>query len=357
MAGHGATPADHVHAQAASEPAGPWAQSIQLAFRVLFGLVILAALAWPFTNIRQIQPDSRAVVLRLGRVVRVQGAGLLLAWPKPIERVELLPAAERQIEFDFDPLRPPAGSDVALTEWTVVTEARQNAGFFMTGDGVIHLTAALFYRIADPAAYMLQQGHVAASLKAVTLASLVSLAAARDTDTLVVTRSGTGLTQADRGRRERLRTDLVAAIDRRLADLRNQGASLGIEVSRVDLGTALPTGAKAAFEGVLVAAQQADYVVAGARSEAARVEQKAQQDSTAMLDDARAVAEERTTAATAHTASIRTLAHAADGVTGEALLTNIYNDRMRTLLRQAKTVDAFDPRSGAHLVLPGQTGP
>ncbi len=339
----------------AAEPAGPWAQAIALGFRVLFGLVLLAALVWPFTNIRQVQPDSRAVVLRLGRVVRVQGPGLLLAWPAPLERVLLLPSAERQIEFTFPPLRPPAGLEGA--DWTVVLDPRENAAFFMTGDGVVHITASLFYRITDPADYLLEAAHVPASLKALTMASLVSLVAARDTDTLVVTRSGGDLTDADRGRRERLRTDLVAAIDRRLADLRAQGTGLGIEVGRVDLGTALPSGAKAAFEGVLIATQQADSMVAESRSEAARVEQKAQQDSTAMLADANAAAEERASTATGRTAAIRALSHSTDGATGAALLTNIYNDRMKMLLRQAKSVDAFDPRSGTHLVLPGQSAP
>ncbi len=341
----------------APEPAGPWAQSIRLAFIVLFGLVLLAALAWPFTNIRQVQPDSRAVVLRLGRVMRVQGAGLLMAWPKPFERVVLLPAAERQIEFTFNPLRPPADADAAGNDWTVRLDPRENAAFFMTGDGVVHMTATLFYRIVDPAAYMQAAAHVEPALKALTMASLVALVAARDTDTLVVTRSGNDLTAADRERRERLRTDLVAAIDKRLADLRDQGAGIGVEVSRVDLATALPTGAKAAFEGVLVASQQSDYVVAQARSDAAHAEQKAQSDATAMLADAGASAEERTATATTRTATIRTLAHAAGGVTGEALLTTLYNDRMRSLLKQAKSVDAFDPKSGTRLVLPGQATP
>jgi regulator of protease activity HflC (stomatin/prohibitin superfamily) len=338
-------------------PAGPWAQSIRLAFTGLFGLVLLAALAWPFTNLRQVQPDSRAVVLRLGRVVRVQGAGLLLAWPKPFERVVLLPAAERQIEYTFDPLRPPTDAGASANDWTVRLDPRENAAFFMTGDGVVHMTAAVFYRITDPAAYMQAASHVEPSLRALTLASLVDLVAARDTDTLVVTRSGNDLTAADRERRERLRTDLVAAIGKRLADLADQGAGIGVEVSRVDLATALPTGAKAAFEGVLVASQQSDYVVAQARSEAAHAEQKAQSDATALLADAHASAEERTTTATTRTATIRTLAHAAGGVSGEALLTTIYNDRMRGLLKQAKSVDAFDPKSGTRLVLPGQAAP
>ncbi len=91
----------------AGPAAGPWAEAIGLAFKVIFALVLLAALAWPFSNVRQVYSDSRAVVLRFGRVARVQGAGLPLAWPRPFERVVFLPAPERQLEYSFAPLRPP----------------------------------------------------------------------------------------------------------------------------------------------------------------------------------------------------------------------------------------------------------
>ncbi len=334
---------------------GPWTQAIRLAFRATFGLVLAAALAWPFTNITEVQPDSRAVVLRLGRVVRVQGAGLLLAWPRPFERIVLLPSAERQIEFSFDPLRSPSGPGGTSTEWAVQADPRQNAAFFMTSDGVVHLTASVFYHIVDPAEYVLETGRVPAALKALTMASVVALAAARDTDTLVVTRGGTDLTQADRMRRERLRIDLASAINRQLAELRRLDAGLGVEISRVDVGTALPSGAKAAFEEVLTAAQQADSLVAEAHSVAIRIEQTAQQNRTALLAEARASADGRVAAAIARTASIRTLARPAGGLAGLALLTGIYNDRMRAILHQAGSVDVFDPHSGTWLVLPGQT--
>ncbi len=339
----------------AGQATGPWAQAIALAFRVVFGLVLLAACAWPFSNIRQVSPDSRAVVLRLGRVVRVQGSGLLLAWPRPFEQVVPLPSAERQIEFSFEPLRPPTDTGYgAASGWTVVDDIRQDAAFFMTADGIVHLTATLFYRITDPGDYMLQAAHVPPTLAALTTASLVSLVAARDVDTLVVTRSGSELSDADRGRRERLRSDLVDAVDRRLADLKAEAAGLGITVSRVDLGVALPSEAKAAFDGVLIASQHADAGVAEARSEAARAGQRAQLERTAVLANANAAAAERTSLATARTASVATLSQEADGVSGTALLTKIYTDRMQAILHQARSVDAFDPLAGGRLLLPGR---
>ena len=41
-------------------------------------------------------------------------------------------------------------------------------------------------------------------------------------------------------------------------------------------------------------------------------------------------------------------------MSGSALLTKIYNDRMQAILHQAGTVEAFDPATGGRLLLPGQ---
>ena len=68
-----------------AEPAGAWAQSAKLAFRFLFLAVCLAALGWSVSNFRQVPPESRAIVYRFGSIVRQQGAGLLMSWPRPIE--------------------------------------------------------------------------------------------------------------------------------------------------------------------------------------------------------------------------------------------------------------------------------
>ena len=53
---------------------------------------------------REIASDSQAVVLRFGRIVRSQEAGLLIAWPRPIEQVQMLPGPERQLTQEIAPL-------------------------------------------------------------------------------------------------------------------------------------------------------------------------------------------------------------------------------------------------------------
>jgi regulator of protease activity HflC (stomatin/prohibitin superfamily) len=72
-----------------------------LAFFALYAVTVLAALAWAFSNVRQIDPQNRAVVLHFGALDRIQNAGLLLAWPQPFEQVVLLPAADRVIEREW----------------------------------------------------------------------------------------------------------------------------------------------------------------------------------------------------------------------------------------------------------------
>src|SRR5580698_1692576 len=81
---------------------GAWAQAAELAFRFLFLVVFVLAVGWAISNCRQVPPDSRAIVLRFGTVVRQARAGLLLALPQPFERVILLPSADRQIQFRID---------------------------------------------------------------------------------------------------------------------------------------------------------------------------------------------------------------------------------------------------------------
>ena len=72
-------------------PTGPIAQSVAIGFRAIYVATLLLALLWLTTNVREIAADSQAVVFRFGRIVRSQQAGLLVAWPRPIETVRLLP--------------------------------------------------------------------------------------------------------------------------------------------------------------------------------------------------------------------------------------------------------------------------
>lgn len=86
------------------ESTSPWLQAGRLAFIAVYVIVVIAALRWVLSNTQQVNPSTRAVVVRMGALNRVQNAGLLLAWPKPFEEVVLVPAAESVLEREIQAL-------------------------------------------------------------------------------------------------------------------------------------------------------------------------------------------------------------------------------------------------------------
>ncbi|MGA2128862.1 MAG: SPFH domain-containing protein [Xanthobacteraceae bacterium] len=337
---------------------GLWSQIARVAFRFLFAAAGVVAVGWALSNVRQVAADSRAVVLRFGAIAREQGPGLLIAWPRPIEEVVMIPALDRQIELTAD------GANSLLTTGGVTPlfaeisgDPRNNTAFLLTGDsGIVRLQATLFYQITDAAAYVLAADHVKPALRRLFAASAVGVSAQRDLDAILVARTG-GDSDADRlpgGRQERLRLDLVAAVNRRLAALAGEGAGLGITVSRIDVTASLPGLAKLAFDQVLTSMQTAERDVAAARSEATKITQSADQERNLILVEAAALAAERRTEASTRTAGIAALGTQYAGSARGALINRIYHERIAKLLKKAGRIDAFDPRSGARLDLPGR---
>jgi cell division septum initiation protein DivIVA len=186
------------------------------------------------------------------------------------------------------------------------------------------------------------------------LASAVSVCSRRDLDTILVTRpeleTSAGTARAGR---ERLRTDLMNEVNRRLAELAKQDASLGITVGRVDLLPSIPAEAKAAFDSVLVVLQEAQTKVAQARTQAEQMLQSANQDKDRIATDTQARAAELITNAQTRTTAIGALAHGTQGLTGPSLTSQIYADRIGPLLSKAAQVLTTDATGGAHLILPG----
>ena len=106
---------------------GPLGQSVAYAFRFLFIAACVIAAGWLLSNIHQIPPDSQAVVIRFGTIARIQGPGLLIAMPKPIENVVVLPARDRQIPLSISRFMegPPAE---AAQGFDLNSDPRLNAG-------------------------------------------------------------------------------------------------------------------------------------------------------------------------------------------------------------------------------------
>ena len=91
-------------------PPGPIAQSVAIGFRTVYVAGAAAGGGLAVSNVREIASDSQAVVMRFGRIVRVQDAGLLLAWPRPIEQVQPSARARTAAEPGGRPLAAGGGS-------------------------------------------------------------------------------------------------------------------------------------------------------------------------------------------------------------------------------------------------------
>jgi regulator of protease activity HflC (stomatin/prohibitin superfamily) len=336
------------------EPKGAWAQSLQIVFRLVFlGMVLLAAL-WSVGNIRQIPAQSRAVVLRFGEFDRVKDAGLLVAWPHPIEQVVIIPARDAQIRLGSanDP-RPPANNYLGLRNDAA---ARSNSDFFLTGDGgVVHLDAHIYYQITDPEAFVLSAAHVEPALFRIYESSALSLVASRELDDIMVARPERPSAEASlaAGKRQQLHLDLMAAMNRRLADLARRQAGLGVEISRIDLSAALRSRAAEAYNDVLTSIQGADQRIAEARTFAERKGQEANQRHDEIIVSAKAAAAERLSQATSQTAEVSALAEKMKTSSREALLTQVFNERIGPILKKVGQVTAVDPRNATRLVIPG----
>jgi regulator of protease activity HflC (stomatin/prohibitin superfamily) len=325
-----------------------------LAFFALYAVTVLAALAWGFSNVRQIDPQSRAVVLHFGALDRIQNAGLLLAWPQPFEQVILLPAADRVIERRVENL---LRSDEAVKADRVasfavpLSDALAGSGYLLTGDaGVVQLDVRVFYKVSDPYDFVLQADHVLPALDRLVTRSAVALTAARDLDTILVARPELiGADNQAAERRERLRGDLVQGINKRLAELKASGQGIGIEVARVDVQSSLPDPAVSAFNAVLTASQQADKAVANARTDAEKLTQSANEQADRTLQVAHAQAGERLAKASADTATVSSLASSTD----PQLLLRLYRERMPKILGQAGSVTTVDPKDDSRLIIQG----
>jgi regulator of protease activity HflC (stomatin/prohibitin superfamily) len=339
----------------------PWLQAGRLAFLALYVFAALAALSWLLSNVREVKPANRVVVLRMGVLQRAQNAGLLLAWPQPFEQVVTLPAAETVLERRVEPLlrsRRAKQADMSAEdddEGEPVGDALAGSGYLLTGDaGIVQLDVRVFYKVVEPFAYVLQAEHVLPALDRVVTRSAVAVCAARDLDTILVARPElVSNGNQDAASRERLRSDLLQSINHALAALQLAGTGLGIEATRVDVQSSLPKDTANAFNAVLTSSQQADQTIADARTEAERMQQVATQAADRMLEVAHAQASERLAKAQADTSTVVRLAQSIKDKVEPGILLRVYRERVPGILARAGSVTLVNPKDDAHLIVQG----
>ena len=352
-------------------PANAWLQAGGLAFLALYGVAILAALAWIVSNFHQVPPENRAVVTRLGALNRVQNAGLLLALPRPFEEVILIPAAETVIEQDMKvgqsqaaPAPVPAAasgdseedsSSGASPTTNSSDDAEASIGNRLTGDsGVVQLDVKVFYTVIDPYEYVLEKPHIAAALDRLVSRSVVAVCASRDLDAILVARPELlGSATALALQREQLRGDVMRDISRYLRNLHENGIGLGVELKRVDVIASLHPETVAAFESVLTASQEVLQEIADARTAGERMIQAANEAADRTIEYAQAKASERLAKAEADTADVLQLADAIKGGLDPGLLPRIYRARISAILAKSSFLTMVDPKDDAHLIIQG----
>jgi membrane protease subunit HflK len=340
-------------------PPSPIAQSIALGFRAMYVVAVLLTLFWVTSSIREIASDSQVVVRRFGRIVRAQQAGLLVAWPRPIEQVQILPGPARQLSQDVSVLLAP--SDRYQTVVGAASQGTTGGGAYLTGDGnVVLLTASLIYRISDPIAYALQETHVGPALDRLFRATAVHITAGRNLNDFLVVQ--TNADQSDNGQalialRTEVRESLLTMMNDRLRALDAAGAELGVEIEQINLTPSLPPDAKAAFDQVLVATQAADRGVAMARTDAERRRQQANSEAERLVSASQATAQEIVSRASVDTASILALVHDERTFQSrDSLLLREYRARVANIMDRTGRVTLVDPKSGVRVVLPTPGG-
>ena len=335
-----------------AEQDGPVVQSIAIGFRVIAAAVAVLFGAWLLSNWRPVPADSQAVVLQFGRIAAVQQAGLTGSWPRPIGEVVLLPGHDRLLTLRTTTAPRLGGLQDIYTNASGVA-VPPGAGSYLTGDaGAVLVAATLSYQVSDGAAYFLARDHVEPALRRMFEASAVRIAATRSLDDFLVARpERAGADLRLENRRQALRSDVARDMNGRLQALSDQGAPLGVTVSRVDLEPSLPPGAKIAFDGVLVADQLAEQNIAGARTEAARMLQTAEQERDRLVTAARASAEERVGDARVRTANISGIQSSLTPATRPAMLDQLYREQLALVLHKVGKITAVD-RQGGRVILP-----
>jgi modulator of FtsH protease HflK len=345
-------------------PPGPIAQSVAIGFRSVYAAILVFAAIWLTTNLRQIPPDSQAIVMRFGSIVRTQPAGLLVGWPSPIEQVYLVPGPDRLLSQPVEAL--PGSSSVpavATAPASAAVAAPANTNTYLTGDGgVVLIQASLVYRVTDPQAYFLAEPHIVPALNRIFQASSVRVTAGRNLNDFLVARpsaEGPGNPQTASPLSAAVREQLLADVNRRVMTLSTAGSPLGIEVDRIDLTAFLPPVAKTAFDSVLTATQAADQNIATARTEAERRRQGAERERDRILSGAQAAAVEHLSTARVDTASIVALEkeiHAIDvegtSKTRDTLLQQVYRDHVAGVIGRVGSMTLFDPQGGTRFVMP-----
>ena len=221
-------------------------QALAEALRSSFGLIkiVMVALVGVFlvSNFFIVGPTQRALILRLGKPLGtggkvLLGPGLHFALPYPIDVVRKIPISEIQrVDSSVGWYATTPEQERAGTEPPPAASLHPAVdGYALSADGnIVHTRAALFYRIQDPARFILDFANATNALQNALDNALISTAARFTVDDI-------------------LTRDIAAfkeAVRRRLTE-RVEALRLGVSVEQCDIESRPPRILKDAFDLVL----------------------------------------------------------------------------------------------------------
>jgi regulator of protease activity HflC (stomatin/prohibitin superfamily) len=320
-------------------------QTVAWGFKFLYAGVLVLVVVWLLSGFVSVDAGQRALVLRFGEIVRSSDSGLVWAWPRPFESVELVPGPQRQLSLDINALTAPKNNDGEITLSDV--QARNN-GYVLSGDGgVLQMGGTVIYQVTDATLYLLARDRLAPLVQRVFCASAISAVAARPLDGVVISSAESAASTGNAAERDALREDIRVLMNKRLLSLQ-----AGIMVSRVDVTVQLPSKAVPAFQQVAGAEAEAARMLEAARKEAENYRQLGESERVAIEQKARGAAQEMIASARVATANIVALSANNSAKERQLLLQRLYRERMETIMRKAASVSVVDGREAVRVVVP-----
>lgn len=257
------------------------ADALRSSFGILKGIMLVLVVLYLFSNVRCIEQHEEAMVLRLGRLLpTIHQAGLVWAWPFPVDEVVTLPTRKNNditiTSHTFH--RSPREVGKPLAHITRGSRQGLNPvidGALLTADqGLVHVMWKLSYRIGDVEQYVRRyrgMGVEAAETLTRTVVETIGIHVASEMNADDVVRKRVEVAQ----------TQMKLRTNRRLAEL-----GTGITVHSVEMiEPTPPVQVRKSFDATQMAAQR--------RSSRIR---EAHQEETSLLSNAAGAAYEKTVA-------------------------------------------------------------
>jgi membrane protease subunit HflK len=243
---------------------------------LLRSVMLVLVLFYFFSGVTIVGAGQVALVERLGRLQeRVYPPGLLWAWPRPIDRVILVPGRQ-VLELSWEDWAPQTVATEGLIARAALHPARD--GYSLTGDqNILQGRFSVRYRVQDARAYFRRAEHPEFALREIIGQSL--------TRTLAVSRVDDVLSD---GRQAMSQTTLATAQEM-LSRL-----DLGLELLALEIRELVPpVWVFSAFAEVIQSQVEAETEVENALNERARALPAAEAQAHRILAEAEATAQVR----------------------------------------------------------------